>query len=133
MLTRRTETGGPTGRPWDELFTALAAEPRRQLLVSLGAVPNGHWVTLPDAAMNPRIALDADALRLALCHRHLPLLAEYDYVVWERDPLRARAGARFEAVLQLIEALQDSSGPLHGDPSVGYPDTSEGWMDDSRQ
>lgn len=93
---------------WDQLFTALAAEPRRQILVSLLEAPPDRQLLLPEAA-NPSYALmDPEELYVELVHSHLPVLAAGDYVEWEREPLRVERGPNFEETAVVFRVLYDA-------------------------
>ncbi|SEP95551.1 hypothetical protein [Natrinema salaciae] len=98
---------GPKDVPhqWDRVFTVLSAEPRRRLVDALLDAPAGEAVPLPDAALAPNGATDADRLEHRLHHSHLPLLEETGLVQWERDPFRAYRGPDFEAVGVVLESL----------------------------
>lgn len=107
--------GVPSDRPedevsrWDRVFTALSAEPRRQIVDELMTVPAGESIPLPDAAANSNASTDPDRLRLGLRHRHLPLLEEAGLVEWETDPFRAYRGRDFEAVSVVLESLYENA------------------------
>ncbi|WP_226007191.1 hypothetical protein [Natrinema salinisoli] len=90
---------------WDEVFTALSAEPRRQIVDALIDVPPGEPVSLPETAASANGGTDFDRLRLQLQHRHLPLLEANGFVQWESDPLRAYRGRDFEEVAIVLESL----------------------------
>ena len=92
-------------RRWDRVFDALSAEPRRQLVDALLDVPDGGWVQLPDAAVNPAIETSLERLRLELQHQHLPLLADGGYVEWERTPFSVTRGPRFNEVRIVFDGL----------------------------
>lgn len=94
---------------WNDVFDALAAEPRRRLLSSLLAADPGEAVHLPEAAMASEAPADTGRLRVALYHRHLPTLAEAGFVNWETDPLVAVRGPDFPAVAAVLEALESEA------------------------
>lgn len=99
-------------RRWNRAFTALAAEPRRQLVDALMAVPDDEAVPLPEAAVNPRLSVDHDHLQVQLRHTHLPMLESEDYVRWERTPFRASRGSRFEEVAAVFDSLYANASGL---------------------
>ncbi|EMA46475.1 hypothetical protein [Halobiforma nitratireducens] len=92
-------------RRWDRAFTALAAEPRRQLVDALMDARDEESVSLPGAAENPRRSIDRESFRVTLSHTHLPLLESDGYVRWDRSPFRAYRGPRFEEVAVVLESL----------------------------
>jgi len=67
---------------WNTVFTALSAEPRRQLVVSLSNAPPGETVALPESARNPNVPIVLAEFRLRLRHVHLPLLADCGFIEW---------------------------------------------------
>lgn len=112
MTTFRLENGTDTMRNWDDVFEALSAEPRRQLVVSLMDAPRDQVVSLPEGAINPNGPADSDALRTELYHQHLPLLNDLGFVEWESDPFVAFRGPRFEEVAAVFEALYSHAAEL---------------------
>ena len=97
---------------WDRLFTALSAEPRRQIIVALLEAPPGRELSLPEAA-NPSYALrDPEKLYTELQHCHLPVLTDGDYVEWESDPLRISRGPNSEEAAIVFEALQERADSI---------------------
>lgn len=93
---------------WNDVFDALASQPRRRLLASLLEVAPGESVPLPEGAMAPATPTDAEEMRVELYHRHLPTLAEAGFVDWETDPLVATRGPDFPAVAAVLEALESA-------------------------
>ncbi|RQG89908.1 hypothetical protein EA462_07810 [Natrarchaeobius halalkaliphilus] len=91
---------------WDDIFTALSAEPRRQLIVTLMNAPAGRRVLLPDAATTAADSFDLEQLRIQLIHHHLPMLAECGFVDWSTDPFCAQRGVRFVEVATIFTALE---------------------------
>lgn len=104
---------------WDDVFEALSAEPRRQLVVSLLDAPPDATVALPGAATNPRLDIDREHLATALYHRHLPLLEAHSFVEWTADPLAARPGRRFDEVGAVFDALHGVARDLPASLTVG--------------
>jgi hypothetical protein len=91
---------------WDTVFTALSAEPRRQLVAALKDVSPTNRVLLPEAAMSPTVEPDRERLRVALLHQHLPLLADGGFVEWTDEPFRAARGSRFEEAAVVLDLIQ---------------------------
>lgn len=105
MPTATTHEGIQVVERWDEVFDAISAEPRRQLVVSLLDVAPDEYVSLPEAAASPSVPTDYRMLRQMLLHQHLPKLAESDFVEWQPEPLSATRGRRFEEVAVVFDAL----------------------------
>lgn len=101
----RVENGRTVVRRWDQIFKALSAEPRRQIVASLLDVSPDQPVPLPESAINPNIPPNIEKLREELCHCHLPLLADDGFIDWERERLVASRGPRFEEVAAVMEAM----------------------------
>ncbi|EMA37325.1 DUF7344 domain-containing protein [Halobiforma nitratireducens] len=108
-------TGTRPGEPrrsverWNQVFEALAARPRRRLILTLQEKPADSQVPLPDAAVpsaaDREPSSDRDSLVLALKHRHLPLLADWGFVDWTTEPFSVQRGPRFDEVLVVLESL----------------------------
>lgn len=92
---------------WNRLFSALSAEPRRQIIVALLEAPPERELSLPEAANPPYALQDPEKLYIELQHSHLPVLADGGYVEWERDPLTVSRGLNFEEAAIVLEALQE--------------------------
>ncbi|SDR00974.1 hypothetical protein [Natronobacterium texcoconense] len=98
---------------WDDVFEALAAEPRRRLVVSLLDEPTGRRISLPDAAtLDSMTGRERRAFALALKHRHLPVLSDRGFVDWTTDPFCAQRGWRFDEVAAVVDALESNGGEL---------------------
>ncbi|RKD97975.1 hypothetical protein [Halopiger aswanensis] len=119
MSATRYENGKRVIQNWDRVFEAASAEPRRQLIVSLLDVSSGKSVPLPERAINPNVPVEPEPLRRDLVHRHLPLLADYEFVEWDTDPFVATRGPRFEEVAAVFESLQSSAAALPDSLVVG--------------
>lgn len=103
---------------WNEVFVALSAAPRREIVVSLVDAPSGHPVGLPEAAVRSDASVDHDAVRRDLYHNHLPKLAAHEFVEWETDPMVARRGPRFEEVATVVRSLHSTARSIP-EPLVG--------------
>ena len=90
---------------WEAIFTALRAEPRRELILSLRSVGANQSVPLPMSAVGKQTQHNIEAIELELIHHHLPLLADNHFVEWERQPFQASRGPRFEQILSVVELL----------------------------
>jgi len=105
MVLSRYENGTDVLERWNQVFEAVAAEPRRQLVVSLLDREPDQSVPLPESAVNPNVPVDPDRLERELRHCHLPMLAENGFVEWESAPFVASRGPRFEEIAVVFEAL----------------------------
>ncbi len=105
MTIARYENGTRVIERWNRVFSACSAEPRRQIVVSLLDQPADNAVALPESSINPNVVPDPEAQRRELIHKHLPKLADMEYVEWDTDPFVARRGPRFDEVAVVFEAL----------------------------
>jgi len=97
---------------WDTLLRALAAEPRRQLIVSLAETPPGESVALPEAANRSPPQREPELLYRELIHSHLPTLEQADLIEWDREPLSARRGRQFEEAAAIVAVVQSHADEL---------------------
>lgn len=104
---------------WNAVFRAAAAEPRRQLVVSLLDAQPDASVPLPESAINPDVPQDPQTLRRELHHEHLPLLADSGFVEWDTDPLEASRGANFDQIEVVFSALHEHALELPDSLVVG--------------
>lgn len=105
MTTEQRQSEKQVIEGWDRLFRTLSAEPRRQIIVSLGEAPTGRQLSLPEAANPSYHLMDPEELYVELVHSHLPVLAEAGYVQWESDPLRVERGPNFAEADVVFRAL----------------------------
>lgn len=112
MANHRKRESRAVVRRWDRIFEVLAAEPRRRVVLSLAGAPEDEAVALPEAASSPHLEQDPSRLTVELHHRHLPILADGEYVEWERSPFIVRRGPRFEELEAVAESLRDNVGEL---------------------
>ncbi|RDI72430.1 hypothetical protein [Halopelagius longus] len=115
----RFENGRRVIDRWDDVFRAVSAEPRRQVVLSLMEAGPGETVSLPENAVNPNVPEDSETLRYELHHCHLPVLADREFVEWETDPFVASRGPRFDEVAVVFEALQANSAGIPDSLVVG--------------
>ncbi|RKS83900.1 hypothetical protein BDK61_3297 [Haloarcula quadrata] len=115
MTQQRYQNGKQVIRRWDEVFKAVAVEPRRQLIVALLDAHPDETVPLPESAINPNVPQDLEVLRQELYHCHLPMLSDHEFITWESEPLVAGRGPRFDEVGVVIDSLQSNA--------TGVPDS----------
>lgn len=87
----------------DDIFKAMSNVQRRKLLDSLISD------SPPDETVGTGIAVDADT---AMYHSHLPKLADYGLINWDRDTNRVRKGPNFEAAAELLDFVTNESDVL---------------------
>ncbi|WP_254768263.1 hypothetical protein [Salinilacihabitans rarus] len=119
MMKIRLVNGKRVIDKWDDVFAAVMAEPRRQIIVSLLDTPPDHSTPLPESAMNPNVPVDPETLRRELLHQHLPMLADRDFIDWEADPFVVSRGPRFEEVGIVFEALHAQADEIPDSLVVG--------------
>lgn len=83
----------------DDLLTALSSPQRRKLLDSL------ITDSPPDHAEPTEVTVGGE---MEMHHIHLPKLADYGIVDWDRDTNRVTRGPNFEAAATLLEFLANS-------------------------
>lgn len=101
---------------FDRLAIALADRSRRQLLTELTKRD-------PDDAIRPLAVVDAEGdgnenaetLRAALVHVHLPMLDEAGFVSWQPNGDRVTRGPRFEDVSPMLERAVEHADDLAAD------------------
>ena len=92
--------------PTDAAFEALTDEYRRRLLVGL-------FHRGPNDGIDPTAFLDGDSVtrheneRIAMHHRHLPRLAEDDFVEWNRDAGTVSKGQNWAAIRGPVAILEE--------------------------
>lgn len=106
----------------DEAFDAMASSQRRQLLVQLlvdGPQPipylstvsrellQAHPTVLREYLTGSVEVASADKADIRDYHVHLPKLAEYDYIDWDRDAHVVTRGPDFDDVRPLLQLLDD--------------------------
>ncbi|QSW99004.1 hypothetical protein [Haloterrigena alkaliphila] len=111
----------------DHIFDALADEYRRELLVSLldhashrvskpagvsWAVAESNDELLRRHLSSSRAIPDADEELLRAHHVHLPKLADYEYIEWNRDENRVTRGPQFDEIRPVVELLDDRRDEL---------------------
>ena len=106
----------------DEPFDAMADSQRRQLLAQLlvedpQPIPylsnvsrdllQAHPTVLREYLSGPEEVDSANKADIRTYHVHLPKLAEYEYVEWNRDAHLVTRGADFDDVRPLVETLDE--------------------------
>lgn len=83
----------------DEAFEALADQYRRDVLVALLSEDKVRPVAVCDEAGEDE---KAEATRAMLHHCHLPMLADGEFVDWDRDADVVRRGEAYAKVRPLL-------------------------------
>lgn len=106
---------------FDDVLDALAAPERRRLLFALlAAEPRAAKpVTSDDAAGGGR--------PLAIHHVHLPKLADYGFVDWDRESGVVRTGPNFAEIRPLLELLIEHAEELPDGWVEPVPGTTPDW------
>jgi hypothetical protein len=118
-MRSRYQNGKAVIDGWDDVFTAVSREPRRQLVVSLLDASSGESVPLPEAAVNPNVPPEPGCFEMALRHHHLPMLADRGYIEWSDDPLVATRGPEFDEVAVVFRALHAAAADIPDSLVVG--------------
>ena len=129
----------------DTIFEALANEYRRRLLIDLldrasrrVSRPSGASWEISEAneellnrhLSSTRAVDDADETLVRLHHVHLPKLADFGFVEWDRDAHVVARGPRFDEIRPVLELLDGRRDDLpatwlqrHGSPPrvIEYP------------
>lgn len=86
----------------DQHFTAMANERRRDLLLSLQQ----------ESPQQLDLWMGGDSDRaIQLYHVHLPKLAEWGFIQWDRDDHRISRGGNYAELDPLLELLQADDSP----------------------
>ncbi|NHN40270.1 hypothetical protein G9C85_01290 [Halorubellus sp. JP-L1] len=97
---------------WDQVFTVLAVEPRREIIRSLLDEPHERRLALPEAAESPNQSMGTERFTLQLRHHHLPKLADAGYIRWESDPFCVQRGPHFEEPAFFIESVLEAKDEI---------------------
>lgn len=106
MTNEQQSSGERVITGWNSVFRALAAEPRRQIIIALSEAPVGRELTLPEAANPPFALMEPERLLTELRHSHLPLLAESGFVTWRDNPFCVDRGPNFDQAAVVLRSLQ---------------------------
>lgn len=96
----------------DRAFEQLSSRYRRLILLLL---KRGAVETVDDAIARTEREGNAE---IALVHTHLPKLAEFGYVEWNRDTRALSKGPHFEEIEPLIELIEENHEELPYDRIV---------------
>lgn len=96
---------------FDEALDALKSDQRRRVLFALLA---GDSRSDPDPAIVPDAAEGdpREDLSIETHHVHLPKLADYGFIEWDRETGEIRRGPNFGKIRPLLELLRDHAEEL---------------------
>lgn len=87
----------------DDVFIALSNVERRKLLDSL------ITDSPPDDAENTGVEVGSNT---AMYHTHLPRLADYGLIHWDKETEQVTKGPNFDAAAEIISFLENESDQL---------------------
>jgi len=99
----------------EEIFSALAHEYRRQLLVALLEHDALTGTEVSHYTHEHVGEKELDRLKLEMVHTHFPKLEEMGVIQWDSGPLVVRRGPQFEEIQPLLELLQNHANELPDD------------------
>lgn len=86
----------------DDIFEALADGQRRRLLLDL---LDHNPQEIAERSSVPKETTERDAELITTHHVHLPKLAEYEYIEWDRGADVVTKGRQFDEIRPLLEFL----------------------------
>lgn len=97
----------------DEVMDALADGQRRRLLVAL--LDHNPQDDSPVVIANSDAEGDAVERLVTMDHVHLPKLAEYGFIDWDRQSNEVKKGRNFDEIRPLLELLDEHEDELPPD------------------
>jgi hypothetical protein len=89
----------------DDVMDALADVQRRKLLVAL--LEHNPQDDSPTVLADSESDETAVASLVSMNHVHLPKLAEYGFIEWDRQSHKVEKGPNFDEIRPLLELLDD--------------------------
>lgn len=99
--------------PFDDALDAMGHVKRRELLFALLA--HDTEGESPDILIDAAGTAARDDERAEMIHRHLPKLAEYGFISWDREAREVGRGTEFDEIRPLLELLADHEDELPED------------------
>lgn len=96
----------------DDIFEALSNEYRRRLLLDLLEHNPQEVSTGPNS---DRWIVETRDQAVSVRHTHLPKLADFGFIDWDRDRGVVTKGPRFDEIREVLELLEDHSDDLSTD------------------
>lgn len=98
---------------FDEMLDAVSSIQRRSLLVAL--LRHNPQNDSPTVFADDENERDRINELIRMHHVHLPKLAEYGFIKWDRKNNEVRKGRAFDAIRPLLELLDTHRGELPKD------------------
>lgn len=98
---------------FDDMVDALADVQRRKLLVAL--LDHNPQDDTPIVIADSESGSDAVERLVTMNHVHLPKLADYGFIEWDRDSHEVAKGPNFEEIRPLLKLLDDHEDKLPAD------------------
>lgn len=98
---------------FDEMVDALADVQRRKLLVAL--LEHNPQPDAPVVITDSDSEADAVERLVTMRHSHLPKLADYGFIEWNRETHEVMKGPKFDEIRPLLELLDDHADDLPAD------------------
>ncbi|MEF8841179.1 MAG: hypothetical protein V5A62_06080 [Haloarculaceae archaeon] len=105
--------------PFDAALDALGHVRRRELLYAL--LDRDERDGLPVVPADSTDGIDTPERLVAVDDAHLPKLAAYGFVDWNRETDEVTRGAEFDGIVPLLELLSEHEGELP-DGKLSFPD-----------
>ncbi len=98
---------------FDDMVDALAHVQRRKLLVAL--LEENPQDETPTVVADSKEDSDAVERLVSMHHVHLPKLADYGFIEWDREAHEVMKGPNFDEIRPLLELLGDHEDELPED------------------
>ncbi|MEA5388103.1 transcriptional regulator [Haloarculaceae archaeon H-GB11] len=100
-------------RSFDDMVDALADVQRRKLLVAL--LEHNPQDDAPVVIADSESESDAVERLVAMQHVHLPKLADYGFIEWNKETHEVAKGPKFDEIRPLLELLENHEDELPAD------------------
>ncbi|MDG5778345.1 transcriptional regulator [Haloarculaceae archaeon H-GB2-1] len=100
-------------RSFDDMVDALADVQRRKLLVAL--LEHNPQDDAPVVIAGSESESDAVERLVTMQHVHLPKLADYGFIEWNRETHEVAKGPKFDEIRPLLELLENHEDELPAD------------------
>ncbi|WP_436936534.1 hypothetical protein [Halovenus marina] len=98
---------------FDDMVDALANVQRRKLLISL--LEHNPQDEAPVVIADSDSETDAVERLITMQHVHLPKLADYGFIEWNKETHEVMKGPKFDEIRPLLELLDDHEDELPAD------------------
>mgnify|MGYP002762999200 CR=1 FL=1 len=103
----------PEAISFDDMVNALADIQRRKLLTSL--LEHNPQDDTPTVVVDSDSETDAVERLVTMQHVHLPKLADYGFIEWNKDTNEVMKGPKFDEIRPLLELLAKHEDELPED------------------